>query len=229
MSARQSIVVTIDGPAGAGKSTVAKELARALGYRLLDTGAIYRSVALLSLEAGVDWEDATGLTAICRDMDIQFRFEDETNHVLIGGRDVTEAIRKPEISRGASHVSAHPDVRGELLELQRRLGRDGGVVVEGRDTGTVVFPGARAKFFLTASSAVRARRRHAEFEARGTPGDLAAIQAEIEERDRRDRERAVAPLVQADDAVLEDSSERSAAQVVASMLEIVRKREQIDD
>lgn len=226
MSARQSIVATIDGPAGAGKSTVAKQLARALDYRLLDTGAIYRTVALLASESGTSWDDESALTEICRDLDIQFRFEGEVNRVLVGDRDVTQAIREPDISRGASHVSRHPGVRAGLLDLQRRLGERGGVVVEGRDTGTVVFPDAGAKFFLTASAEVRAGRRHAELTARGSAADYSEILAEIVARDERDSKRALAPLVRADDAVLIDSSDRPAEQVVASMLEIVKRREQ---
>lgn len=226
MSARESIVVTIDGPAGAGKSTVAKELARSLDYRLLDTGAIYRTVALLSSQAGIDWHDEDGLADICRTLDIQFRFENEVNRVVVAGTDVTAAIREPEISRGASHVSAHAAVRASLLDLQRRLGERGGVVVEGRDTGTVVFPTAGAKFFLTASPEVRARRRHSELTDRGMAADYQAILDEIVARDQRDTERQLAPLTQAEDAVLVDSSNRPVEQVVASMLEIVRKREQ---
>lgn len=228
MSARQPIVATIDGPAGAGKSTVAKQLARSLNYRLLDTGAIYRTVALLALEAGTSWTDEGALSEICTGLDIQFRFEGEVNRVLVGDRDVTAAIREPEISRGASHVSQHPGVRAGLMQLQRRLGERGGVVVEGRDTGTVVFPDAGAKFFLTASAEVRASRRHAELEARGTAPAFDTILAEIVARDARDTNREVAPLVRAEDAVLIDSSHRAIEQVVASMLEIVRQREQND-
>lgn len=228
MSARRPIVVTIDGPAGAGKSTVAKLLARALEYRLLDTGAIYRTVALLATEADASWEDERALAGICRDLDIQFRFEDAVNHVFVGTRDVTTAIRAPEISRGSSHVSQHPGVRAGLLDLQRRLGKSGGVVVEGRDTGTVVFPDAEAKFFLTASAEVRARRRHSELEGRGAEANYEEILAEMVARDERDSTRDVAPLTRAGDAVLVDSSDRPVEQVVAGMLEIVRRREQND-
>src|SRR4051812_42250508 len=158
----KSVVVTIDGPAGAGKSSVAKLLARRLGYRLLDTGAIYRAVALTATARGVAWSDADGCAQLARALDIRFDFVGDKNHVYLGGDDVTQAIRAPEISQAASQVSAHPAVRAALLELQRRLATGGGVVVEGRDTGTVVFPAAAAKFFLTASSAERARRRVAE-------------------------------------------------------------------
>jgi cytidylate kinase len=154
-----ALVVTIDGPAGAGKSTVAKRLARRLDYRLLDTGAIYRAVALIALRTGTALDDEAGLAEIARDLQIDYRFEGDINHVFLAGEDVTSAIRTPEASQGASKVSALPAVRAALLDLQRRLGGSGGVVVEGRDTGTVVFPRAGAKFFLTASDQERARRR----------------------------------------------------------------------
>jgi CMP/dCMP kinase len=228
MSERHFIVVTIDGPAGAGKSTVAMRLARALGYRLLDTGALYRTVALLASRQGVAWDDQDRLADICRSLDVTFRFEDDRNHVLVAGDDVTAAIRTPEISRGASQVSALPAVRAGLLDLQRRLGEQGGVVVEGRDTGTVVFPAAGAKFFLTASDQVRARRRHDELAADGAGATLAQTLGELKERDERDSSRPVAPLVQAPDAVLVDSSALTLDQVVESMLAVVREREQID-
>lgn len=215
--AMKQVVVTIDGPAGAGKSSVAKLLARKLGYRLLDTGAIYRAVALTAREAGVAWDDAGGCAAIARGLDIRFDFVGDKNHVYLGGRDASAAIRTPEISQGASQVSAHPEVRAALLELQRRLGAGGGVVVEGRDTGTVVFPAAEAKFFLTASEAERARRRVAELAASGTAVDYAATLREIAERDRRDASRDAAPMVPAPDAVLVDSSTQTLEQVVDSL------------
>src|SRR5262249_28683171 len=151
--------------AGAGKSTVAKTLARRLGYRLLDTGAIYRAVALTAQRSGVAWSAAGACAQLARELDIRFDFVGDTNHVFLGDEDVSAAIRTPDISQGASQVSAHPAVRAALLDLQRRLGSGGGVVVEGRDTGTVVFPGAEAKFFLTATEEERARRRIAELEA----------------------------------------------------------------
>ncbi len=226
MSTRHSIVVTIDGPAGAGKSTVAKRLARALGYRLLDTGALYRTLALLARRRTVSWSDETGLAELCRDLDVRFEFDGDHNRVRVNGDDVTAPIRSPEISRGASEVSALPGVRAGLLDLQRRLGAAGGVVVEGRDTGTVVFPDAGAKFFLTASDEVRARRRHDELVAKGADApSLEAIRSQIRDRDERDSNRAVAPLVRAEDAVLVDSSEMTADEVVAAMLAVVRERE----
>lgn len=208
------IVVTIDGPAGAGKSSVAKTLARRLGYRLLDTGAIYRAVALAARRAGVPWTAAGPLGEVARGLDIRFDFVGDRNHVYVGGEDVTDAIRAPEISQGSSQVSAYPEVRAALLELQRRLGAGGGVVVEGRDTGTVVFPAAEAKFFLTASEEERARRRVAQLAESGTAVDFEATVAEIRERDRRDASRDVAPMVPAADAEVVDSSTQPMEEVV---------------
>ena len=219
-----AIVVTIDGPAGAGKSSVAKLLARRLGYRLLDSGAIYRAVALRAKRQGVAWSDADACAQIARDLDIRFDFVGDTNHVYLGDEDVSAAIRTPEISQGSSQVSAHPPVRAGLLALQRALGAGGGVVVEGRDTGTVVFPHAQAKFFLTASEEERARRRVAELAQKGTVVDFDVTLREIRERDQRDASRDVAPMVPAHDAVLVDSSTQTLEQVVESLAATVESR-----
>lgn len=222
---RRGIVVTIDGPAGAGKSTVARRLAQALGYSLLDTGALYRTVALLAHRQGVSWDDERALGDIARSLDVEFHFEGDVNHVVVGGADVTRDIRQPLISKGASHVSALPSVRAGLLDLQRRLGETGGIVVEGRDTGTVVFPDAQAKLFLTASAEVRARRRHEELVAAGAHVTYEETLAEQRARDQRDMTREVAPLTQAPDAVVVDSSDLDLDGLVAAALAAVRDRE----
>lgn len=218
------VVVTIDGPAGAGKSTVARLLAERLGYGLLDTGAIYRAVALVAGRDGISWADGEGLAGLARDLDIRFELQDGKNRVFVRGQDVSGAVRTPEISVGASQVSAHPAVRAALLDLQRRLGHGGGIVVEGRDTGTVVFPAAEAKFFLTASVEERARRRVAELRAAGAAVDPETTLREIRERDERDASRDVAPMVAADDALVVDSSLRSTEEVVALLADRVHAR-----
>lgn len=215
------IVVTIDGPAGAGKSTVAKQLARRLGYRLLDTGAIYRAVALTAQRNGLAWSDAQACAQVARELDIRFDFVGDKNHVFLGDEDVSAAIRTPEVSQGASQVSAHGPVRAALLDLQRRLGSGGGVVVEGRDTGTIVFPDAAAKFFLTATEEERARRRVAEL---GPAANYEKTLAEIRERDQRDSSRDVAPMRPADDAVLVDSSTQTIDEVVENLARLVESR-----
>jgi cytidylate kinase len=220
----RGLIVAIDGPAGAGKSTVAKLLAARLGYALLDTGAIYRSMALRARERGIGWDDGPGVAALADGIDIAFRMDETINHVTLNGQDVTAAIRTPEISDGASRVSALPEVRRALLGLQRRIGAGGGVVVEGRDIGTVVFPDAEAKFFLTANTDERARRRVAELAAAGKPVDAAQTKAEIVARDTRDSTRAAAPLRKADDAIEIDSSAMSPDAVVAMMADVVAQR-----
>jgi cytidylate kinase len=222
---RRRVIVAIDGPAGAGKSTVTRALTRALGYQLLDTGALYRSVALAARRRQVDWGDEDGLAAVARSLSVRFSLDGDINRVFVDGDEVTEAIRTPEISEGASVVSALPGVRDALLDLQRSIGRGGGVVAEGRDVGTVVFPEAAVKFFLTASDRERAQRRQAELEARGHPSDYDTVLAEIQRRDERDSNRAVAPLRQADDALLVDSTARSVTDVVAEMEARVRAAE----
>jgi cytidylate kinase len=218
------LVVSIDGPAGAGKSTAARMLAERLGYSLLDTGAIYRTLALLARREGIGWDDGPGVATLARGLAITFTLDQGVNRVLLRGIDISREIRVPEISDGASRVSALPEVRAALLDLQRQLGAAGGVVVEGRDIGTVVFPGAQAKFFLTATADERARRRVVELRASGRQVDPAETLAELQARDHRDSTRAVAPLRKADDAVEIDSSALSADAVVDRMAEIVRAR-----
>lgn len=219
-------IVAIDGPAGAGKSTVTRQVAEALGYLVLDTGAIYRSVALAAHAAAVPWSHQDGVAAIAAELAqrsaIEFR-PGATQTVWLNGQDVSLAIRTQEMSGGASLVSAIPGVRAALLELQRQVGRNGGVVVEGRDIGSVVFPDAEAKFYLTASVEVRARRRLDELLARGESTDLETVAREVRDRDERDRGRTVAPLIQAADAQLIDSSELTIGEVVDCIVERVRR------
>jgi cytidylate kinase len=215
------LVIAIDGPAGAGKSTAARALAERLGFFLLDTGAIYRSVAVMASRKGVSVADGPALADLARSIDLRF---DEAGRVWIGAEDVSSAIRTPEMSQAASTVSAHPEVRDALLELQRRLAQSGRCVVEGRDIGTVVLPWAPLKVFLTASPEVRAKRRYSELQARGAQVDFAATLAEMNERDHRDSTRAAAPLKRAEDAILFDTSDLDFDAVVARLEALARER-----
>lgn len=223
-------VVAIDGPAGAGKSTVTKRVADALGYLLVDTGALYRAVALAAERAGISWDDAEAVASLARGLVRERAVElgSQTSSgfaVKLRGEDVSQAIRTASVSQGASKVSAVPAVREALLDMQRQAGAKGGVVLEGRDIGTVVFPQAEAKFFLTASVDVRARRRFDELRARGDTPELAEVQREVAERDLRDSTRPIAPLKQAKDALVIDSSVLSIDQVVARIVQRVREVE----
>jgi CMP/dCMP kinase len=226
---RDRPVVAIDGPAGAGKSTVARRLAGRLGFTLLDTGALYRTVALASARGGVDWSDAEGVTAVARDLVRERRIEVSSDArgsvcVRLAAEDVSEAIRAPDMSMGASRVSAIAGVRAELLGLQRQAGENGGVVLEGRDIGTVVFPDAEVKFFLTAKPEVRARRRCEELEAKGQAVDYETTLAEVRKRDQQDSSRTVSPLRVADDAIVIDSSFAPIDDVVEQMAGRVAER-----
>ena len=220
----RSITVAIDGPAGAGKSTVAKRVAQALGYALVDTGAIYRAVALVSERAGVRWDDDDGLGRIAQRLTITFKFAGGDNRVFLEGEDVTEAIRAPHISMGASTVSARPAVRQGLLALQRRLAGAGGAVLEGRDIGTVVCPEAAVKIFLDASAEERARRRFRELVDKGQKPVFEEVLAEQARRDLQDQSRAIAPLRPAEDALVLDSTKLPIGEVVEQILGAVRAR-----
>ena len=217
-------VIAIDGPAGAGKSTVARQLAKRLGFFLLDTGAIYRCLALFAEQQGIGWDQGVALAALAANLPIRFGREAEDGQVFLADLVVTGAIRTPEISLGASQVSAHPPVRGALLGLQRRLATMGPCVVEGRDIGTVVLPGALLKLFLTASSEVRAQRRFEELTRRGVTADREATRRDQEERDRRDETREAAPLRIADDAVVVDTSELALPEVLDKVESLCRQR-----
>ncbi len=232
MAVRTRPIVAIDGPAGAGKSTVARRLADALAYVLVDTGAMYRVVALAAQRAKVDWADGPKLAALARGLVEQHALAFERDpglgirvRLTQSGKseDVSDAIRTPDMAQGASTVSAHPEVRNILLELQRLAGRGGGVVLEGRDIGTVVFPDAEVKFFLTASPHVRASRRHAELVAKGQAVTLDETLADVMRRDAQDEGRAVAPLKRADGAILVDSTDLTFEQTVAQMLRDVQR------
>lgn len=214
------MIITIDGPVAAGKTTLSKHLADRLGFSLLDTGAIYRAVALASRRQNIDWSEEPSVATVASQLRIEFRWIDGTNQVLIEGEDVTEAIRTPEMSQGASLVSALPAVRRALLDLQRQLGEQGNIIAEGRDIGTVVFPHADLKIFLTARPEIRARRRHQEWLRKGIDDSYEDVLEALKQRDARDESRPVAPLVPALDSILVDSSELSIEQVVTQVLEL---------
>ncbi|MEE2830372.1 MAG: (d)CMP kinase [Myxococcota bacterium] len=218
------LVVAVDGPAGAGKSTLAKLCARDLGYTYIDTGAMYRAVGLLARRAAIDFEDERGLAELVAGLDFQFQWVGEELHTVVAGEDISGEIRTPQAAMDASTVSKVGDVREALVALQRRMGAAGGVVMEGRDIGTVVFPEADLKIFLTASPTVRAQRRLTQMEERGQEGDLATIIEEIRKRDLQDRTRDISPLRPAEDAVELDSSELGIDSVVAIVGRLVRER-----
>ncbi|MCI8817661.1 MAG: (d)CMP kinase [Oscillibacter sp.] len=221
----QTIRVAIDGPSGAGKSTLARAAAADLGFLYVDTGAIYRTVGLFVQENGLDAGDAAAVAAALPGLRPELCYDGEgRQRMLLNGRDVSEEIRLPEISRYASAVSALPPVRAYLLDTQRELARKHSVIMDGRDIGTVVLPDAEVKIFLTASAQVRAERRCRELEERGTPQPFPEVLRDIESRDYRDTHRAAAPLRQAEDAVLLDTSALSFQESRETLLRIIRER-----
>ncbi|MCD4805797.1 MAG: (d)CMP kinase [Desulfobacterales bacterium] len=216
----KSLLITIDGPAGAGKTSVSRELADRLNYKYIDTGALYRGVALEARFAGVGQDDDTGLENLCSTLNLNFVKDERGLRLLSNNSDITDQIRTPEISMMASAVSARPVVRKYLLDLQRNMGREKGVVFEGRDMGTVVFPNADKKFYLNASQKVRAIRRYRELESK-TFQTLEDVEREISLRDENDGKREVAPMKPADDAVIVDSTDLSVNDVVEMMLSYI--------
>jgi cytidylate kinase len=218
-------VIAIDGPSGSGKGTVSRRVAEALGYHLLDSGALYRLVALAGEEAGLDPDDRDGHAALARSLAAVFTFDEQGNErILLEGNDVTGPVRSERTGAAASRVAAWPPVRQALLERQRAYRRLPGLVADGRDMGSVVFTDAELKVFLTASSEERARRRHKQLKEKGLSVNLAALSAEIDERDRRDASREVAPLVACEDAVTIDTTSLQVDSVVKKVLALARER-----
>ena len=215
--------VAIDGPAGAGKSTIAKLLARELNFIYVDTGAMYRAIALHLLRKGVKIEDRDRFAAECRDADVTIRYEDGVQQVILNGENVSGLIRTEEVGNMASASSVDGEVRAKLLDLQRNLAKENDVVMDGRDIGTNILPNADAKFYLTASVEERANRRFKELTEKGVACDPETIKADIRERDERDMNREIAPLKQAEDAVLVDSSDMGIEEVLECMLQTIHK------
>ena len=216
--------IAIDGPAGAGKSTIAKKVAKELSCVYVDTGAMYRAMALYLLRQKVSRENTSEIGTTCQNADITIEYQDGVQIVLLNGENVNEFLRTEEVGNMASVSSAIPEVRQKLLNLQRKLAATMSVVMDGRDIGTTILPDAEVKIYLTASSLTRARRRYLELQEKGIDCNLEEIQKDIEERDERDMNRTVSPLKQAEDAILVDSSDMTIEQVVSHILEIYHSR-----
>lgn len=217
-------VVAIDGPTASGKSTVARGVAGRLGFQYVDTGAMYRSVALAAIRRGLDLSDTDAVAHLAQTLAIEIRYGEHGHRIVLDGEDVTEAIRTPEVSDGASLVSTSPGVRAAMVARQREMGADGGVVMEGRDIGTVVFPDAEVKVFLKASLEARARRRHDELKARGVNVDFDEVRRTEAQRDQRDETRALSPLRPAADAVELDTTNQTVEEVIETIVRLVRER-----
>ncbi len=218
------INIAIDGPAGAGKSTIARQLAAGLGYIYVDTGALYRAVGVNAMRKGADTKDVQQVTETLGSADVSLRFVDGEQRVFLGDEDVSLAIRTPEASMAASNVSAIPAVREFLFDLQRDIAAKNNCIMDGRDIGTVVLPNAQVKIFLTASAEVRAKRRYDELLAKGMQADYKQVLEEMVQRDYQDSHRTIAPLKQADDAVLVDTSEMNLEQVIDTLNKIVKEK-----
>lgn len=215
------LIIAIDGPSGAGKSTLSKALAAELGYTNIDTGAMYRSVALLATRRQIPLDDAQSLRQLCRQMHLEFQRSETGEKIFVDAEDVSDAIRSPEVSLLTSKVAACPAVREELVRMQQKMGEEGGVVLEGRDIGTVVFPQAEIKFYLSASAEERGHRRYEELRAKGVEVDLQQTISEVRARDEADSGRELAPLKQAEDAINIDSTGLTIEQVKALMFKVV--------
>ena len=221
----KTISIAIDGPSGAGKSTLAHSVSAKLGYVYVDTGALYRTIGYYIFSKNIDPKDEAAVAAQLPDIKVEMAHgEDGLQHMILNGQDVTKEIRLPQISMYASAVSAHPSVRAFLLEMQRQLARTYNVIMDGRDIGTVVLPDADVKIFLTASLDARAQRRTLELEQRGTPQPFEAVKADIEQRDWNDTHRPTAPLKQAEDAVLLDTTELTFAESEAAIIKIIQEK-----
>ena len=217
------VSIAIDGPAGAGKSTMARACAQALGYLYVDTGAIYRTVGYYMRLMGVGPKDKDGIARLIDEVNIDIRYEDGVQHMILNGADVTGEIRTPEMSMYASGVSAQPCVRAFLLDMQRQLARTHSVVMDGRDIGTVVFPNAELKIFMTADPAIRAQRRYAELTGKGEQVTLEEVMQNLLERDHADQTRAISPLRKADDAIVLDNSFMTIGEELEWALELIGK------
>ncbi|MBI5894321.1 MAG: (d)CMP kinase [Deltaproteobacteria bacterium] len=221
---KNKTIIAIDGPAGAGKTTISRLVANHLGFTYIDTGAMYRAVALKAYENGIDTDDEKGLESICKKIKITFKTTKKENRIFVNGKDWSEKIRQPFVGEITSRTSAKPRVREAMVKLQRRMGRNGKVVMEGRDIGTVVFPNARFKFYLDASPETRGKRRYLELIAKNEKALLQDIIDEIKKRDKRDLSREHSPLKMAKDAVYIDTSNMTINDVVEKMLRVIKER-----
>ena len=218
-----SMNIAIDGPAGAGKSTIAKKLAKELGFIYVDTGAMYRAMAYYFLTNGIASSDETKIAEACPNVDVTIAYENNEQQVILNGENVTGFIRKEEVGKMASVTSAVPEVRAALLDLQRNMAKTSDILMDGRDIGTNVLPDASLKIYLTASADVRAKRRYDELQEKGTECDIAQIKSDIMARDKQDMEREIAPLCKAEDAILVDSSDMSIPQVIDTIISEFKK------